>query len=950
MPSLGYEFNGLSVSPSEPWNRGEDTKKAFDERLGQINYTEMFDKFKADKFAPLGRLKAAAATWGGRGARSEGAAEILENLRIQAEEESYPADDEAMPAPDALDPFEIDKIGYSLELPPIPPPTTEQKARTEADKVRDNVYRALLQTAALPIQGAGSTDMSKKAIERALKYKNEIWPAERAKVERRFQALQTRYRDPAWGDTPEANRQLALIEEQMDALKKQREIYRDEDEALAYLYSGGGDPKGDKYDTPDSSYRKMLLKYFNGGQISEEFLNTNDDRNLSPEQYLEGFSSIGVTNEGNSMAKILDYAKVRGFGGAVDGLTGDPIRALLSSLKEKGRSGALIEDTIGGGFGGGLKESDSIETLLQKYGGEELAKKINLMQEGALAEASFDKIKNAIKSGNNPMSDFIIDNMNPVGFWKSPLAKTIKGRGLLGGVPLWNLSNVAKGNVELKRKDGESFEMEALPSQDQAGFTATGKFLVENRWAKNNKRWLKDLEGQTLLDKALSRTSKGEAEQFAPYVASLKSDSVQTLFREILAMDPENKDPWTLKYGDAKKKFKQLKESSGQTDYGVFTPQKNLSPVSDDGERLPLTEELKQAGIGAVGSIDQGVNRKMDYLLFGDQQNPFPYEFAEGAATDIRGAQAYLLAMIEEGDDRDRPYYAPFGYKSRGSRSPSGLPEMVGPWLRSIGGDAGAARGFVPNFSAIAGEIAASQAAGYKTPVTAGQVKTMNIPGAGKTAYNTQESVFRKPGVSQPFIAPPSNSKAASGYKKAVQSKFNFDPYGSAASGFVPNFAGMDMTLITEASYTILEAAKIFGDHSKSIEDSAKVLADAGVQMGQKYTDNIRPLTAATKSLMNSIDGISIPGSIEVSAGSLGSQMSALSSALGNISGQIAVEVNVPDVSVQVAADSAGEQISTTIVEIMQQVIPGIVRAQLNTEETRNLITAEVDKSFGFSP
>ena len=225
----------------------------------------------------------------------------------------------------------------------------------------------------------------------------------------------------------------------------------------------------------------------------------------------------------------------------------------------------------------------------------------------------------------------------------------------------------------------------------------------------------------------------------------------------------------------------------------------------------------------------------------------------------------------------------------------------------------------------------------------------MNIPGAGKTAYNTQESVFRKPGVSQPFIAPPSNSKAASGYKKAVQSKFNFDPYGSSASGFVPNFAGMDMTLITEASYAILEAAKIFGDRSKSIEDSAKLLADAGVQMGQKYTDNIRPLTAATKSLMNSIAGISIPDSIEVSAGSLGSQMSALSSALGNVSGQIAVEVNVPDVSVQVAADSAGEQISTTIVEIMQQVIPGIVRAQLNTEETRNVITAEVNKELGLS-
>ena len=113
------------------------------------------------------------------------------------------------------------------------------------------------------------------------------------------------------------------------------------------------------------------------------------------------------------------------------------------------------------------------------------------------------------------------------------------------------------------------------------------------------------------------------------------------------------------------------------------------------------------------------------------------------------------------------------------------------------------ARGFVPNFSAL-GEIAASVGAGYKNPVTASQVRSTNIPGLGKVNYNTQESVVRAPGMQQPFIVPPRNSRVAPDYARKVESKFGFNPYksGLAAGGFVPNFQGlpnMDFTKFSES-------------------------------------------------------------------------------------------------------------------------------------------------------
>jgi TP901 family phage tail tape measure protein len=89
--------------------------------------------------------------------------------------------------------------------------------------------------------------------------------------------------------------------------------------------------------------------------------------------------------------------------------------------------------------------------------------------------------------------------------------------------------------------------------------------------------------------------------------------------------------------------------------------------------------------------------------------------------------------------------------------------------------------GFIPNF--VMQEIYGALAGGYKP----GNIKEMNIPGVGKTIYNSAETVKRMPGFSQPAIMPPEGSKAGKNYKESFSAKHGFNPYASA--GLIPNFA-----------------------------------------------------------------------------------------------------------------------------------------------------------------
>ena len=121
-------------------------------------------------------------------------------------------------------------------------------------------------------------------------------------------------------------------------------------------------------------------------------------------------------------------------------------------------------------------------------------------------------------------------------------------------------------------------------------------------------------------------------------------------------------------------------------------------------------------------------------------------------------------------------------------------------------------------------EIQASIDAGYVNTVQPQQVRQMNVPNLGNILYNTQERVVNLANVKQPFIVPPTSSKAYPNYAKQVTESYGepmakkvlgraftpeqrafaegFSPvknistvlekeYNSHASGLVPNYVSL---------------------------------------------------------------------------------------------------------------------------------------------------------------
>jgi TP901 family phage tail tape measure protein len=98
-------------------------------------------------------------------------------------------------------------------------------------------------------------------------------------------------------------------------------------------------------------------------------------------------------------------------------------------------------------------------------------------------------------------------------------------------------------------------------------------------------------------------------------------------------------------------------------------------------------------------------------------------------------------------------------------------------------------------------EVQGAAKGGYK----AGKIDSMNIPGMGEVVYNKAEKVKRFPGMKQPAIMPPQQSRAGRNYKDAFAGQHGFDPY--ASGGFVPNFARMQGSkLVLDKSLTKLSA------------------------------------------------------------------------------------------------------------------------------------------------
>ena len=111
---------------------------------------------------------------------------------------------------------------------------------------------------------------------------------------------------------------------------------------------------------------------------------------------------------------------------------------------------------------------------------------------------------------------------------------------------------------------------------------------------------------------------------------------------------------------------------------------------------------------------------------------------------------------------------------------------------------------------------------------SAGAVDSMSIKGLGKVVYNKAETVKQFPGMQQPAIMPPKQSRAGSAYKDAFSTKHGFDPY--AAKGFVPNFAALngDTLRLNQSKmhlYANPREAKPGGD---AVRNAMKALVDSG--------------------------------------------------------------------------------------------------------------------------
>jgi hypothetical protein len=462
--------------------------------------------------------------------------------------------------------------------------------------------------------------------------------------------------------------------------------------------------------------------------------------------------------------------------------------------------------------------------------------------------------------------------------------------------------------------------------------------------------------------------------------------------------DVENDKDWAEKYGQAKA----LSQYINPTYFGASALSKNLKPEvqalgngTDGMGNYPFDNLLKDLGIDtglepsdvtatmAASTIikeqKRGRNSEIDTFL-ANKTHPIP-EIGVGVRyhDDLVKYfyENYGSLDIEKATAAGMGSYAPFGYPEKwGSTKPlgavNGIQGFLGALNKGLTGKPEAkARGFVPNFSKVAGEIAASRSAGYKTPVRPSQVKSMSIPGVGKTSYNTQESVFKAKGMTQPFIRPPADSKAAKPYAKKVQSKFNFNPYGKrAADGFVPNFApgadssglgeatkrfsdsvglferfgsslkeafdGIDFSQLASASNSILEASKEFTNQSKNIKDAAQSIAEANTTNNPNVNIDFTDINNAASTISESFNQLSRQLSSPVVLDS-----SNFETAAGNLQ-NISITVTVPDVQVNVqGAGAAANQIKDAVGKEVQ------TKIQDSLSNTNFASKEEINRSLG---
>jgi TP901 family phage tail tape measure protein len=208
----------------------------------------------------------------------------------------------------------------------------------------------------------------------------------------------------------------------------------------------------------------------------------------------------------------------------------------------------------------------------------------------------------------------------------------------------------------------------------------------------------------------------------------------------------------------------------------------------------------------------------------------------------------------------------------------------------------GRADGHIPSFAQglVPGiERASARAGGY----TAGAVKTMHQPGAGRIMYNSAETVRKFPGMAQKAIMPPKGSRAGASYGAAFGAAHGFDPY--AARGIVPrgrrfvSGGGNVMPGSTAKTGTAKAAEKAALDtasNTKSLASSFKEIANkhqTSLSMGGFLAYSAMQ-TGAAATGGKAGAGIGIGANVAMMAGTgaaIGSAVPGLGTAMGAIVG-----------------------------------------------------------------
>ena len=828
----------------------------------------------------------------------------------------------------------------------------EEKANeTRKETQRDQLYLQLLGQETERIR---ESDASIKALERIMRISDKMlfFQDDLDKM-----ILQRQRRAKSIRDNPYTTKKdnLPQIESEIKELESRKRLYQqNNEEGMAYLFFAN-QGKFSRVGPDQKSIGAPVYESIDG--YAQKFQELRQrlalDSPTEAEQRIKELKEQGkLLNAKFDPLKenYIDFARIRNQEGNKGSKTGAAFESFFTGLDYDGRLAYMRKIGARDELPGGLNE------VIQ-----------NAFRDGKLDETRKVLLENLTRVGNgDPAFGFLVDEAisHGSGLGEDNFMNAIRNLGVPFNSGVGIGDKLSQEKVKIKGIEGvkglESYEVNALENSDVESVLSFMNKLQLQDWLKKNDEATQNIEGNPFqnLSRILAKTSHQELMKSPVYIKYLKDKLGFKPDRNFATMleksgNVKNFEQWNELYGNplflgqivANQKYGEIQWGQ-KIDDKIRIGDDGLNPVVKASGDADI-KTIKQYAENTFGTeLYHGTNTAIDEFLR-NTTNPVPelrQKKFEGRAQNAINEFNESIKKIKPEETGAMKSYAPFGYDSFGpykkdSPKYNGRPPIAlftGGALMGQDAQKQKARGFIPNFSKVAGEISASRMAGYKSPVTASQVKSINIPGVGQSTFNTQESVFKASGMSQPFIVPPANSKAAKPYAKQVQRKFNFNPYGKRASadGFIPNFApngnGFDFSEMQQSIRLFEEATLLFSKQSEVLRSSANSFQESANKISELQNQepvNFERLTSAASKIEISFDKLSsnLNQALEINSSSIETSMDNLATALSNM--QASMTVSIPDVNVNI---NGAAQITDSISSLLQAQIPQLVQNEIS--------------------